>query len=232
MTSPKILIGVPSFDDPSFETTISLKHLERETSYNTATKYKKATYIHTARNTLVYDAVDLGATHLMFIDADMSFSSESFNKLIKHGLDLDADIIGGLYVSRYDEKRNIVKSVVKNKEGEMVLEDIKEIPQFDNPFEVDAIGTGFMLINMRVFQELNPPFFFYTSPKSFGLKEVAFPRNELGEDVVFCLYARQHGFKILCDPTFELGHVGKKTYIHPHYHKKEEADKTGPEKME
>ncbi len=221
MISPKILLAVPSFDDPSFETTISLKHLERETEYNTATKYKKATYIHTARNGFVYDAVDLKANYLMFIDADMSFSSKAFNDLIKHGLDLDADIIGGLYVSRYDETKNVVKKIQIDKEGKGFLEDIKEIPDFKKPFKVDAIGTGFMLINMRVFQKLEPPFFYYTNPKSFGLKEVAFPRNELGEDVVFCLTARKAGFTIYCDPTIELGHVGKKVYVHPHYAKKE-----------
>lgn len=83
-----------------------------------------------------------------------------------------------------------------------------------------------------MFQKLEPPFFYYTSPKSFGLKEVPFPRNELGEDVVFCLYAKQNGLKIFCDPTVELGHVGKKVYVHPHFAKKEEEDKSGPEKME
>lgn len=231
MLSPKILIGVPSFDDPTFETAISLKHLDRDTKYNTATKYKKATYIHTARNTLVYDAVDLGATHLMFIDADMGFGPEAFENLVKHSLELDADIVGGLYVSRYDEKRNIVKKIKENEDKELVLEDVQEIEDFSKPFEVDAIGTGFMLINMRVFQKLEPPFFYYTSPKTFGLKEVAFPRNELGEDVVFCLAAKEAGFNIFCDPSIELGHVGKKVYIHPHYAKKEEKE-SGPEKME
>jgi GT2 family glycosyltransferase len=215
--TPKILIAVPSFDDPAFETIISLKKLEGETDFVHATKYKKSTYIHTARNCFVYDAVDLGANFLMFIDADMSFAPIAFNNLVKHSLELDADVIGGLYVSRYDETKNIIKEIITDKEGFKVLHDIEKIPTFDKPFEVDGLGTGFMLINMRVFQKLDPPFFYYPNPKDFGLKEVPFPKNELGDDISFCMKVRQAGMKIYCDPTFELGHVGKKVYRHPHY---------------
>lgn len=223
MISPKILIAVPSFGDPSFETTISLKKLEGAAPYNLATKYKKSTYIHTARNGFVYDAVDLKADYLMFVDADMSFTAQGFNALIEHGLKMDTDLIGGLYVSRYNEKINIIKKIKSNDKGEKFLEDIKEIPTFEKPFEVDGIGTGFLLINMRVFTKLEPPFFYYPNPKDFGLREVPFPKNELGDDISFCMKVRQAGFQIFCDPTFELGHVGKKVYIHPHYQKEEET---------
>lgn len=221
MTQPRILIAVPSFDDPSFETTISLKKLEGETPYTLATKYKKATYIHTARNGFVYDAVDLKADYLMFVDADMSFTPQGFNTLIKHGLELDADLIGGLYVSRYDERINIIKKFGTNDKGEKFLVDIKEIPTFEKPFKVDGIGTGFLLINMRVFTKIDPPFFYYPEPQEFGLRPVPFPKNELGDDISFCMKVKQAGFQIFCDPTFELGHVGKKIYRHPHYAKQE-----------
>lgn len=217
----KILLAVPTFGDPNFETIISLKRLATESPYNLATKYKKSTYIHTARNKFVFDAVDLGADYLMFIDADMSFEPEAFNTLVKHSLEINADIMGGLYVSRYDCSKNIIKEIVTNDQGEKVLHDIEKIPTFEKPFEVDGIGTGFLLIKMDVFKKIDPPYFYYPNPKEFGLKEVPFPNNELGDDISFCIKARTAGIKIYCDPTFELGHIGKKIYRHPHYEVKE-----------
>ena len=217
MPAPKILIAIPSFGNIYFETTVSLLNLRDNCPFNTAIKLKKATYVHTARNRLVYDAVAAEATHLMFIDADMQFKPNAFNEMMEKSIKRNLDLVGGLYVSRFNEKTNIIKKIIKPKDGEPFLQDIKELPTTKDLFEVDVIGTGFLLIKMDVFKKLNPPFFYYTSPKEFGMKEVPFPNSELGEDVVFCLNAKKSGFQIFCDPTIELGHVGDRTYRHPQF---------------
>lgn len=217
MISPKILIGVPALTAPAFETTVSLLNLRDECHFNSAVRLKKATYIHTARNQFVYDAVDMGADYLMFIDGDMQFKPHAFNNMVERAIRKDWDITGGLYVSRYNEKINIIKNIITPKNDLPYLQDIREVPTMNEPFEVDVIGTGFLLIKMRVFQKLEPPFFYYSNPPDFGMKDVPFPDNFMGEDVVFCLNARKAGFKIYCDPTIELGHVGERIYKHPKY---------------
>ena len=35
------------------------------------------------------------------------------------------------------------------------------------------------------------------------------PMEGVGEDLAFCLRARELGYKIWCDPTISLGHVGQ-----------------------
>lgn len=213
MENFKVLIGIPMMDAMLQEPVMSLINLRDGAKYNNAILLKGSTYIHTARNQLVYNAVDAGATHLMFIDSDMQYTANDFNKLMDTAIQKDLDIIGGLYVSRYNPKQNIVKKIVYQ-DGFRQMVDLNDLPTTTEPFEVDAIGTGFMLINMRVFKELEPPFFFYTEPMTFGLKTVRFPNNEVGEDVSFCLYAKENGFKVWCDPTLEIGHVGRKVYKH------------------
>ncbi len=212
MQNFKILIAVPAMDRIPTETVVSLINLREETKYKNAIMFKQATYIHTARNQFVWDAVENQATHLMFIDSDMQFLAKDFDTLVER----DLDIVGGLYVSRFNEKQNIVKKII-NKDGFRQMIDFNEIPTMSEPFEVDAIGTGFMLIKMDVFKVLEPPFFFYTEPTTFGMKPVRFPNNELGEDITFCVYAKENGFKIWCDPTVEIGHVGRKVYKHPSF---------------
>ena len=212
MENFKILIAVPAMDRIPTETVASLLDLRDNTKYKNAILLKQNTYIHTARNQFVYDAVENAATHLMFIDSDMQFKAKDFDTLIERNL----DIVGGLYVSRFSEKQNICKKIIE-KDGFRQMIDFNEIPTMSEPFEVDAVGTGFMLINMNVFKVLEPPFFFYTEPTTFHMKSVRFPNNELGEDITFCMYAKENGFKVWCDPTVEIGHVGRKVYKHPMY---------------
>lgn len=201
----KVLVGMPVLGDIKAETTASLVGYYRSCKYPSNIHLSRNTYTHYARNKLVWEAVNTKATHLMFIDSDMSFPIDGVDRLIERG----ENIIGGLYFKRVVPIHPIIKIVRDNKITDMKF---KEIPSFEKPFEVDAIGTGFLLINMDVFKKMEPPFFSHASPKEFGMEEIPFPNNEIGEDVAFCLRAKKAGFKIWCDPTIKLGHIGERIY--------------------
>lgn len=170
------------------------------------------TLIHRARNKAVVEAVRNQCTHLMFIDDDMTFPHYAVDQLIDRHL----PVVGGLCFARKETQEN--KPVAKKIEGDLMSDmSIEDIPTFDEPFEVAGTGTGFLLIDMKVFQTLEPPFFYYGNPEDFGLKALPFPEHDLSEDTTFMLNLRKNNIPIYIDPTFEVGHVGEKLYKREEY---------------
>lgn len=71
----------------------------------------------------------------------------------------------------------------------LVPEDIKELS------EVPFVGTGFMLINLEVFKKIEAPYFHLNEESD-------------SDDLYFCKKAIKAGFKVHCDPTIRIGHIG------------------------
>lgn len=67
--------------------------------------------------------------------------------------------------------------------------------EFKELTEVPFVPTGFLLINMEVFKKIGKPYF-------------SFEDGAESEDVYFCDKAIKNGFKVYCDPTIEIGHLG------------------------
>jgi hypothetical protein len=67
--------------------------------------------------------------------------------------------------------------------------------------EVDATGTGCLLIETRVFLDLQKPYFQFTPNPD---KEIG---GVIGEDIWFCHKAREAGYKIFVDTSVPVGHL-------------------------
>ncbi|NCC53832.1 MAG: hypothetical protein EOM20_21870 [Spartobacteria bacterium] len=63
--------------------------------------------------------------------------------------------------------------------------------------EIDATGTGCILINMDVCDVLDPPWFKFTTVRD----------RPVGEDIYFCSKVREAGLKIAVDTSIEVGHL-------------------------
>lgn len=88
------------------------------------------------------------------------------------------DIVG----ARYNKKVIPAECTVKQElNGEMA--------------EVPFVPTGFILINCEVFKKIGKPWF-------------SFEDGAESEDVYFCDKAIKNGFKVYCDPTIKIGHLG------------------------
>lgn len=146
----------------------------------------------------------------MFIDSDMMFPHWGIDRLV----DRNFDIVGGLYFGRKVPRPIALNIDPRDRKPKV----IGKIESKTEPFQVSIVGTGFMLINMNVFKKVDPPFFYHEKPTEFGLAELPFPHNELGEDMVFCLKAQEKGFKVWVDPTIPLGHIGEHVYNEVDYH--------------
>lgn len=86
--------------------------------------------------------------------------------------------------------------------GVMNHETVESISKRRKPFTVDYTGFGWVLIKHGVFENLEYPWF---APK-MQVFESGSVQDMCGEDVSFCLDAKEAGFEILCDPRIRVGH--------------------------
>jgi hypothetical protein len=200
----KLHISIPCLGEIKAETFASFIMWSQRTQLPFTFDIQRQTYIHMARNRAVWEAVDAGATHLMFIDSDINFPSDGIETL----LEANKDIIGGIYYGRITPFP-VLK--IKHPTLENEITNPSHIPDDVDMFQVEGIGTGFLLINMDVFKKLEPPFFFHAKPEDFGLTKKPFPYDEVGEDIAFCLSARKAGIEVWAHNRIELGHVGSST---------------------
>lgn len=158
-----------------------------------------------ARNNLVAKMMlNPKATHLMFIDADVGFNTESVYKLIAH----DKDVVGGIYPKKSFEPDYVFNPTPGAKrEGDLL--------------EVDDIGTGFLLIKRSVFETMMGKFpnlkyknALNLDPESEKFMYALFDThiddqgNYLSEDYTFCERWRGLGGKIYADTSIQLTHTG------------------------
>jgi len=131
------------------------------------------------RNSIVNAAQENRADYLMFIDADMVFGPSVMNSLLSHNV----DIVGCNAAGRVSGKP------VFDYKGEGLK-------------EVQSIGMALTLINMKVFNEMEKPWF-YSPPLGDGTI------NLMSSDINFCLNAKKTGFKVFCDLDLskEIGHL-------------------------
>ena len=159
--------------------------------------------VNRARNTCVAKFLSGDATHLMFIDADIQFNPTDIVKLVNH----NRDIVGVIYPQKTLPPKMVVNTIDNRKvEGDLI--------------EVGTLGTGFMLVKRKVFEQMikngatpyvddiglndnensNQYDFFQCTIDSKG--------RYLTEDWSFCRRWRQLGGQIWADKTIALSHVG------------------------
>ena len=88
--------------------------------------------------------------------------------------------------------------------GVMNHETIDSISKRKKAFTVDYTGFGWLLIKKGVFESEGLPYpWFAPKMQVFESGEV---QDMCGEDVSFCLDAKEAGFEIWCDPRVRVGH--------------------------
>lgn len=184
-----------------------------------------------ARNRLTYDFLETDATHLMFIDADISFLPESIVTMVN----ADKDIICALYPKKeinWNSVADAVKAGVEPKDlpkhtGAFVVNLVGNVKEqygkLGEPMEIANGGTGFMLIKREVFEALKGKVPTYTNDMHFAVevnpeKKVIHEffatsideesNRLLSEDYHFCKLARQNGYKVFAAPWVNLSHAG------------------------
>ena len=88
--------------------------------------------------------------------------------------------------------------------GVMNHETLETIQKRKKPFTVDYAGFGWVLIQKGGFEDKNLPYPWF-APK-MQVFESGAVQDMCGEDVSFCLDAKEAGYEIWCDPRIRVGH--------------------------
>lgn len=199
--------------------------LSKGIGYNWQFLYNES-LITRARNGLVKMFYETDCTHLLFIDADISYRAEDIVSMI----DADKDIICGVYPKkriaweRINDAlaKGIIGEDLKHYTGDLVINKLNyvdtPIEDKSEPVEIFNGGTGFMLIKRNVFDLLKPHCPTYTNDMLPGQQEIVTEyfatsiepdsNRLLSEDYHFCRLARLNGIKVWAAPWVELGHIG------------------------
>ena len=155
----------------------------------------------------------------LWIDSDIVFDTNKFWQLCDMAIPADAvnedgsvdedkkrSIVAGWYCTEDGRTTSVAhwleEDDFRSNGGVMNHETIESISKRRKPFTVDYTGFGWLLIANGVFEQLEYPWF---APKMqvFESGEV---QDMCGEDVSFCLDAKETGFEIWCDPRIRVGH--------------------------
>ena len=147
------------------------------------------TITNMARNRIVEQAMKHDCTHILFLDADMTFPSDMIEKLLEH----DKDIVSGLYFQRDVGHLPVAMKSINDREYRRLNKH-----EMGGLVEVDAVGTGCLLVKREAFEKIGFPWFYYHTYDD-GVWHT--------EDVIFCRTAKKKGLKIFVDTDVKCGHI-------------------------
>jgi hypothetical protein len=164
--------------------------------------YNMSTLLQNQREHLVSAARSWAATHILWLDSDMSFPFYTAYKLLDH----KKPVVAGNYVTRQVPYKTVAyrelgqwDSFLRHSEQDQLITDL--IP-------VEGMGMGCMLTDIRVFDSVPSP--------RFEVEYQSESSDYLGEDINFCIKLRSAGYEILVDDILsrQLHHLGSFAFGH------------------
>lgn len=168
-----------------------------------------------ARNKLVKRALELNAKYVFFMDSDIRpCRVDAVTRLLELAQYQHLDVVTGLYHAKHPEGEPSAYIIQSVKDRKIILNSIilsDEMIQQKQLVEIEAAGTGCMLINTDVFRRWrqkwpNRPFFKWGS----GLSEYDLELNdcyECSEDFNFCLRLKELGVQMHLAPWIQFDHI-------------------------
>ena len=200
---PRIGVCVPTRDLTSADFTWSLAkmighfatHFVGEGQAEIVSLFDCGTLLPEMRNTLARHAIDMGCTHILWLDSDMTFPEDMIERLYGHG----KPIIAASYSQRKDPAKPVAA-----RDGKWLYTE-EESTGIER---VDYAGMGAMLVETAVYEHLDKPW------HMLGWNEKR--QTAIGEDVYFCRKAAAIGAETWIDHDLskEIGHVGYRTFTY------------------
>jgi GT2 family glycosyltransferase len=207
MTQPSIAICLPCRDQVNTGFAYDLATLTANWSARNVPSGGKlfmftsmGTLIANQRQELVGEALNAGASHILFLDTDMRFPKNTIDRLLAH----DKPIVAANYATRRLPIKTVAFKTSTDWDCVYTTEDKTGLEP------VAAVGMGVMLIKREVFEKIELPWFIIGyNPKTFEFS---------GEDIFFCRQAKKAGYDILIDHDLskEVKHIGSFEFAHDH----------------
>lgn len=200
MTTPHIAVAYCSGDmvHADFAAHLAMLMLATDQAGVTADLINiKSSVIAQSRTQAVQQAQVAKATHILFLDSDMTFPANAALLMLQE----KKTVIGATY-----RKRSPPHAFTHHELDGTQPNTLNYGVDPSNIREVLRIGTGCMLIDMHVFTKMTLPYF------RFGVTEgeALLP----GEDYLFCDTVRRLGFRVWldCHLSKHVGHIGMQVH--------------------
>jgi hypothetical protein len=203
----RLAIGGPTRDTVPASFAVDLAQLYAKTKacglWSTVTiGFISATYIHAGREFFLESTLKQGATHVLWLDTDMSFPPETAIRLALH----DQPIVACNYTTRDGSGQF---TAMRRETDAHVPTRVETRAESTGLEAVDAVGMGVFLMRADVVATIPQPWFVH------GQNTIT--RRDIGEDIMFCRALRAAGHTIYIDHDLskEIGHIGQYTYRAP-----------------
>ena len=218
LTGNKLFIGIPAYDGKlNIKTAFALAQLVPEAARFGVDIFlsdiSNCSIITMARNALVHEFLKTDSTHLLFIDADVVVKPNDVMRLLAQGG--QKDISAGAYPRRAKDKK-FFTDLFLNDSGDLVFD--------GSLMRVKRVGTGFMLIQRRVIEEMiaaHPEWAYENKGKNETMSAVfdfdIVDGQYVGEDYLFCDRATAMGYEVYIDVEISLPHIGMEEFTSNFY---------------
>ena len=197
----KTLVAIPCMDmvQTDFVRCLIGMRIEGQVQFS----FSKSSLIYDARDKLADVAIDGGFDAVLWLDSDMVFPPTLWQRLSAR-LEEGREIVTGIYFTRTPPVRPVLyKELRIDREGDFLkpyAEHFDDYPE-DGVFQVAGCGFGAVMMSTALLRRIRD---------TCGLPFL--PAAGLGEDLAFCMRARELGAEIWCDAGVKLGHVGQVVY--------------------
>lgn len=189
----KTLIAIPCMDQVPALFAQSLATMRMVGECQIA--FQIGSLIYTSRDDLARYAMKEGFDYVLWLDSDMVFPEDFHERMFKTLTENNLDILSGIYYKRKPPYSPVIFDKMQLKGKIWDYSWLEDVP--DSLFEVGACGFGCVLLKTEVLMSVQLKHGYLFHPMQNG-----------GEDVAFCVRARDCGYKIMCDPSIVCGHVG------------------------
>ena len=189
----KTLIAVPCMDTVSTSFAKSLVNLRK--GEDCEAQFVQSSLVYDSRNRLAGYAIDGNFDAVLWLDSDMIFPADLLEKLSAH-LESGKDIVSGLCFCRRFPFGPVVYKRLELEDEKPINDSYFDYPE-DRIFRVEGCGFGVVMTKTDMLREIVKKY-----------KTLFSPLPNFGEDLSFCIRARECGYEIWCDPTIPIGHVG------------------------
>ena len=183
------------------------------------------------RSMMAHSFLKSDCTHLLFIDADISFVAKDLIELMRS----DKDFVCGIYpkkkinwnqIHHAMKNVNVQPNLLQLYGSEFLVHETKDGERSTDYVEVDRAATGMMMVSKKVFEDMSDLVSSFkvedsvdnVSEKNESMKEYFFTDTDpdtdifLHEDFNFCRLWKNTGGKIYASTRMKLQHVGTHMY--------------------